>query len=505
MPLRIPVPGRRIFSFELEYILRFSVVKNQFNIVNLFLSFSFLFLSLQCSPTKLNSTCDPESESFVMTALLEFGSNDGSSLCPLFSGLNPLRLRYSSEFLVIRQNEPIGQMVPFVSEPIDHCESSPSLPAGVILNESNCTISGTPVLGMNSTKYWITARNQNKQTTIPLVIKSLYAPKFAYVLNTTSGSVNIFSINATTGILSSTGSVTAGGGPESMGVSPSQLYLTVANRSSNDISQFVINQNNGNLTILQTIASGGNTPLAMTYHPYKDIVYIRNGQSITTFSVNQFTGNLTLISTIPASPGASSIAIDPFGNYLYVPSYNGKMVDLYRVDLTSGIPDSTVTQSVGSGAFPRNLEITANGKNMYVVNDIDNNISHYQIDSNSGFMNLTPYQTSPWGLSARSIVSDPAGRFVYMTYQGSDFVSIFAIDPLTGNLNPTSSNLVGTGDGPTGITIDSSGKFLYVTNAFGNTVNMFQINQADGSLLPNGSMGVSTLPFAVVTSGTNPQ
>lgn len=480
------------------------MVKNQFNILSLLLSIYFLYFTIQCKPAKLNVACDPESKSFVLSALLEFGSSDGSFLCSAFTGLNPLRLNYGIDILVVRQNEPVGPIIPFASEPIESCQSSPSLPAGLTLNESNCAISGTPIYGMNSTKFLITASNKNKQITIPIIIKSLFSPKFAFVLNTTSGLVNTFSINPNTGLLSSTGFVAAGGGPESMGVSPSQLYLTVANRNSNDISQFVINQNNGNLTILQTIASGGSSPLAMAYHPYKDMVYIRNSVNITTFSINQFTGNLTLISTIPASTGASSIAIDPFGNFLYVPNYNGKMIDLYQIDPSTGIPSPTVLQTIGSGAFPRKLDILVNGKNMYVVNDSDNNISSYQLDSNSGFMNFIPSQTSPWGLNARSIVSDPSGRFVYLTYQGSDFVTIFGIDPTTGILNPIASNLIGTGDGPTGITIDSSGKFLYVTNAFGNTVNMFQINQTDGSLISNGFVGVSTLPIATATSGTNP-
>ncbi|WP_167481696.1 lactonase family protein [Leptospira congkakensis] len=479
-------------------------MKNQFNILSLFLGFQFLFLNLQCSPAKLNSACDPESESFVLSALLEFGSNDGKFLCPAFAGLNPLRLNYGSDFLVIRQNEPVGSIIPFSSEPIEKCQSSPSLPAGLTLNESNCVISGTPVLGMNSTKYMITASSSNKQTTISLIIKSLFAPKFVYVLNTTSGSVNVFSINATTGALASIGTGATGGGPESMGVSPSQIYLTVANRSSNDISQFVINQNTGNLTILQTIASGGFSPLAMTYHPYKDILYIRNSLNVTTFSVNPFTGNLTLINTMPASTGASSIAIDPFGNYLYVPNYNGKTIDFYQIDPSSGIPNPAVLQTIGSGAYPRNVEILANGKNMYTVNDADNNISTYQLDPNNGFMSSNFPVTSTLGLGARAVVADPTRRFFYLTNQNSNSVSIYGIDPVAGNLIPATMSSIGTGGGPTGITIDSSGKFLYVTSSFANTVDMFRINQADGSLVSIGNVGVGTLPFVVVTSGTNP-
>ncbi|PJZ44914.1 lactonase family protein [Leptospira brenneri] len=439
-----------------------------------------------------------------MSALLEFGSNDGKFLCSAFSGLNPFRLHYSSDFFVVRQNEPTTPLVPFASGPIERCQISPSLPAGLTLNESNCFISGTPLVGMNSTKYLITASYGNQQATIPLVIKSLFAPKYAYVVNTTSALVNLYSVNANTGVLSSIGNVAVGGGPESMAVSPSQLYLTVANRSSNDISQFAINQNNGNLTILQTIESGGVSPLAITYHPYKDIFYIRHPQNITTFLVDKVTGNLTLISTIPASTGASSIAIDPFGNYLYVPNYSGKMIDSYRVDPSTGIPDPNVVQSISTGLQPRSLEVLSNGKYLYLVNESDNNISAYKLDSSTGFLNSIGPATSPMGLISRSVATDPTGRFLYMTNQGSDFVSIYGIDPVTGSLVPGVTSSIGTGDGPTGIATDSSGKFLYVTNFYSNTVDMFRINQTDGSLISNGSVGTNTLPIAIVTTGTNP-
>ncbi|WP_165779515.1 lactonase family protein [Leptospira harrisiae] len=479
-------------------------MKNQFKILSLFLCFYFFLFYLNCSPAKLNGTCDPKSESFLISALLEFGSDDGKYLCASFAGLNPFRFRYESDYFVIRQNETIVPMVPFASEPIEFCKISPSLPTGLVFNPTTCVISGTPLVGVNATKYFITAGNQNKQITIPLIIKSLFTPKFAYLLNTTSSLVNLFFINANNGVLTGNGTIAVGGGPESLGISPSQKYLTVANRSSNDLSQFSINQTNGNLSVVGTVPSGGVSPLAMTYHPYKDIVYIRNNLNIATFLVNQATGNLTLISTIPASTGASSIAVDPFGNYLYVPNYNSKLMDSYWIDPATGIPSPNVIQTIGTGAFPRNLEILSNGKNLYIVNDSDNNISTYQIDSNSGFLSSFFPATVPMGLNSRSVVADPSGKFLYMTNQGSDFVSIYGIDPSTGSLFPAAMSQMTTGDGPTGINIDSSGKFLYVTNFNANTVDIFQINQSNGSLTKIVDVATNILPIAIVTSGTNP-
>ncbi|MCW7494642.1 lactonase family protein [Leptospira sp. 2 VSF19] len=479
-------------------------MKNQFILVYLLFSFLILFLNLQCVPAKLNGTCDPETPSFAMSALLEIGFDDGQYLCPLFGGLSNLRLNYSSDYIIVRQNETLIPIVPFSSEPIVHCESTPSLPIGLNLDESNCVISGTPIYGMNSTKYSITANSRTKQTTVPIIIKSLFIPKFAYVVNTTSGLVNSYSVNASSGLLNASGFVAAGGGPESMGISPSQKYLTVANRSSNDITQFTINQTNGSLTSLGNIPSGGNSPLAMTYHPHKDLVYIRNSDNVSTFVVNQATGTLAIVNTMPASPGASSIAVDPFGNYLYVPRYNEKLVDVFKVDSTTGIPNPNIIQTIGTGTNPRNLEILANGKNLYIVNDVDNNISSYRINPDNGMLETLGSATIAIGVNARSISADPTGRYIYMTYQGSESISIYKVDPSKGYLSQGIAYPVNQGNGPTGISIDSSGKYLYVTNFVTSNVDMFSINLNDGSLTHNGNVGTSTLPISIVTAGSNP-
>lgn len=479
-------------------------VKNQFNIVNILFSLSLVLINLQCAPAKLNGTCDPESESFVLSALLEFGSTDGSYLCPIFSGLNPLRLDYGTDFLVIKQGEPIVTLKPFVSEPIDRCESSPSMPSGLVLDESNCSISGTPLTGLNSTKFMITASNRTKQTTFPLVIKSLFIPKFAFVANVGSGLINSYTINATTGALNAGGFVAAGGGPESMAISSDQKYLTVANRNTNNLSHFSINPINGNLTIIGTVPSGGNTPVSVVYHPSKNLFYVSNADNFATFSVNPLTGNLTLENTIPKIHASGSAIVDPLGNFLYDTFYNGNMIESYRIDSTTGILSPNLTQVIPSDIRPKKLAFHANGKTLYVIYDTNSNITTYQVDTNTGFMSPVFPLTPSTGVVSGSIASDPLGRFLYITNRDTNTISMYGNMPLSGELIPLSPNSVATATEPLGITVDPSGKFLYNTNIADSTVGIFIINQTNGSLTSNGTVGTSTSPAVIVTAGTNP-
>ncbi|TGM22548.1 lactonase family protein [Leptospira meyeri] len=482
----------------------FILVKKQSNIVNILFSFFFILSTLRCAPTKLNGACDPESENFLFSALLEFGSTDGAFLCPLFSGLNPLRLDYGTDFLVIKQGEPIENLKPFVSEPIDHCESTPPLPPGIILNDINCEISGTSTVGLNATKYLITAKNQNKQISTSLVIKSLFVPKFVFVANVGSNLINSYTIDTTTGALNATGFVAAGGGPESMAISPNQKYLTIANRNTNNISHFSINQTNGNLNLIETVSSGGNTPISVNYHPTKDLIYIRNSDNFSTFSLNPPTGNLILINTVPTPYASSYILVDHFGNFLYETFYNGNLIGAYRIDMVTGLLSPNPIQTIPTDIRPKKMAFHANGKTLYASYDTSNNISTFQIDTNTGYMSSVFPQIPSTGVVSGSIATDPLGRFLYMTNRDTNTISMYATSPLTGELFPLSPNTVATGTEPLGITVDPSGKFLYNTNIAVGTAGIFVINQSNGILTPNGNVGTSTSPAVILTAGTNP-
>nr|WP_244310082.1 beta-propeller fold lactonase family protein [Leptospira mtsangambouensis] len=422
----------------------------------------------------------------------------------MFSGITPLRLDYGTDFLVFKQDEPISNLKPFVSEPIDHCESTPQLPSGVILNKNNCEISGTPSVGLNATKYLITAKNQNKQITTPLVIKSLFIPKFVFVANLGSGLINSFTIDANTGVLNASGFVAAGGGPESMAISPNQKFLTVANRNTNNISQFLINPTNGNLTLVDTVLSGGNTPISVNYHPTKDLIYIRNSDNFSIFSVNPLTGNVTLVHSIPMAYASGHFLIDYFGNFLYDAFYNGNLIESYQIDMITGFPNPNPVQVIPSDIRPEKMTFHANGKTLYVSFDTGNNISTYQIDSNTGFMSSFFPPTPSSGIVSGSIATDPLGRFLYKTNRDTNTISMFATNPVTGELSPLPPNTITTGTEPLGITVDPSGKFLYNTNIASGTVGIFLINQSNGSLTTNGTAPTSTSPAVIVTAGSNP-
>ncbi len=87
---------------------------------------------------------------------------------------------------------------PITSGTITNCSINPSLPQGLILNQTTCAISGTPTVGGAGAEYTITASNQTVSTTTKLKLKVIGPNAFKVYgqPNFTSNTVNNGGISA---------------------------------------------------------------------------------------------------------------------------------------------------------------------------------------------------------------------------------------------------------------------------------------------------------------------
>jgi 6-phosphogluconolactonase len=126
---------------------------------------------------------------------------------------------------------------------------------------------------------------------------------FAYVANGnapgSAGSVFMYTINATTGALTSIGTIATGTGPVSVAVDPAGKFVYVTNSNSNDVSMYTINATTGVLTPIGMVAAGL-SPTSIAIHPSGKFVYVTNSTSndVSMYSIDAATGALTLIGTI---------------------------------------------------------------------------------------------------------------------------------------------------------------------------------------------------------------
>jgi 6-phosphogluconolactonase len=265
-----------------------------------------------------------------------------------------------------------------------------------------------------------------------------------------AGSISMYTINATTGALTPTGAINGVSGLlqipscfNSVAVDPSGKFAYVADGdnpgSAGSVSMYTVNATTGSLTSIGTIASG-TTPVSVVVDPAGKFAYVTNNGSndVSMYTINGTTGALTSIGTIAAGTDPVSVAVDSAGKFAYVTNSNSNDVSMYTINATTGALTSIGTIAAGTG--PVSVAADPAGKFAYVTNYSSNDVSMYIINGTTGV--LTPIGMVAAGQSPTSIAIHPSGKFAYVTNSASNDVSIYSIDAATGALTLTGT--VGT-------------------------------------------------------------
>ena len=149
-----------------------------------------------------------------------------------------------------------------------------------------------------------------------------------------------YTIDPATGNLGHVTTTTAGltptSIPTSIAIDPSGKFAYVTNSGSNDISMYTINATTGALTSLGPIATGAN-PTSMAVDPTGKFAYVANfgSNDISMYSIDTATGILSSLGPIAAATSPSSVAVDPSGKFAYVANYGSNDVSMYSINTTT--------------------------------------------------------------------------------------------------------------------------------------------------------------------------
>jgi 6-phosphogluconolactonase (cycloisomerase 2 family) len=331
------------------------------------------------------------------------------------------------------------------------------------------------------------------------------AGKFAYVASAgcdAQGYVSMYTINPTTGALTSVGPPvpTDEESTDSVTVHPSGKFAYVASYGNvfdcdnGSVATYTINAATGALTSIGAV--GGENPNvccfdSVTVDPSGKFAYVANGvgsdpTGVSMYTIDGTTGALTSIGIIAAGSNPSAVAVDPSGKFVYVANESGTSagsVSMYTINATTGALTSTGT--IAAGTDPVSVVVDPAGKFVYVANSASNDISIYTINATTGA--LTSVGTIAAGTNPVSVVVDPSGKFAYAVNFNSNDVSMYTIDATTGAL--TSTGTIASGQSPTSIAVHPSGNFAYVTNSASNEVSIYSIDAATGALALIGTIG----------------
>jgi 6-phosphogluconolactonase (cycloisomerase 2 family) len=279
--------------------------------------------------------------------------------------------------------------------------------------------------------------------------------KFLYVSNNGTSNISGFSIDTTTGVLTSVpGSPFPAGGSGGFGgislaVTPNGRFLYAGNSGSNNISAFGIGPD-GALTALTSIGS-----------PF------------------------------PLGDSPDGIKASPNGKFLGVALPFSNRVAMLRIDSNGAldsIPGSPFSQG-GMGNFASYVDMSCKSQQLFaaLANFGTTDVGVSTIDSDGA---LNPIGGSPFtfvgGMNSSVGVLSPNNQWLFISNQNSSTITSLDVES-DGSLAQVGGSPFADSTAlmPNGMATNREGTFLYVANG-DNSVTGFAINNSNGALSPVG-------------------
>jgi len=264
------------------------------------------------------------------------------------------------------------------------------------------------------------------------------------------GSINGWSIDSMTGVLTALPGSPFGLGPLSL---PGGLAM-------NSSAQVLYAADAGKVDAFKIDSMGAISPipgspfpagsyLFLTIDPVNKFLFTSDNTppgNVWAFTIDS-TGALTDVPgspfpTIPNHVGSTSpgeVVVDSTSSYVYVALLATNQIAAFSISPATGaltpVPGSPF--NTGNGPFG----LATAGKFLYVSNSLDGKIAGYSIDPPTGI--LTAVANSPFLIAGLAMTTDPNGQFLYTS--SSSGILAFSIDPNTGNLTQIGSPPPSTG------------------------------------------------------------
>jgi len=234
--------------------------------------------------------------------------------------------------------------------------------------------------------------------------------QFAYVVNSGDNSVSAYTIHIRTGVSPlgssvsltpndpSTGRVPTGAAPRSIAVHPSGRFAYVVNTTNGTVSAYTITQTAPNAGQLQgnDPAGGavrtGQGPYSIAVHPSGQFAYVVNNtdNTVWAYQIIQTGTNAGQLKpggvTARTGQGPNSIAVHPSGRFAYVVNNTDGTVSAYTINQTGMDAGQQLQKNdpaggaVRTGISPLSIAVDPFGQFACVANGGDNTVSAYTIN-----------------------------------------------------------------------------------------------------------------------------
>jgi len=330
--------------------------------------------------------------------------------------------------------------------------------------------------------------------------------------------IHLFHVDRNTGAMSAAGIFEMGTSPSCLAINADGTRLYSANETDHigedkqgSISSFSI-QADGQLTLLNTVASGGAGPTYVSLHPSGDFLLVANyfggsvavlpildnGQLDKASDVKIDSGEIGPTTATNAPPGSYAISghdrthahmiqADPSGKFVLHVDLGLDKIFLWKFDTKTGTltANDPPDVSLPPGDGPRHFHFHPNGEWFYSIQEEGSTIVLFDYDSQAGKLIARQTVSSlPAGFKGSNFCSEilvsADGKFVYAGNRLHDSIGIFAVGP-TGELTFVTAEWT-RGNYPRSFSFDPTGQFLYCGNQRADCVTIFRVNRETGRL-----------------------
>lgn len=285
-------------------------------------------------------------------------------------------------------------------------------------------------------------------------------------------------------------------------------YLYTIHGDFREISSFRINEENGNLSYLNTVSTKGENPVHLSVDAANRWIFVANLQTGTVAVIpRNIDGTLSECKELYPIPGLQEGTVshphqviqDYSRKYLLVSCQGRKQgfgqVVVFKIDSENGTLKAACTVRSREIAEPRHMVFHPNNRFCYGVNEKDYSVTSYAFDEISGA--LVPRQILPTLPStytgdgwASGIVIDNTGNLIVVSNRKHDSITSFKIDQATGLLSFADCVKTG-GEQPRFIAMSPVGNRVVAANELSDTIVEFNLD-ADTGKITKSNDGIET-------------
>jgi 6-phosphogluconolactonase len=322
----------------------------------------------------------------------------------------------------------------------------------------------------------------------------------------------LYSLNTETGELDKVLGVKAGENPSYLALDQERRYLYAVNETGNyqgensgSVSAFAIDQQTGDLKLLNKLPSYGGAPCHISLDEPGKTVMVANytGGNVAAFPVQEdgALGEATGVHRRNTGSGpnkdrqeaAHAHWIGPSPDVKYAFSVDLGTDEVLRYNLNSEnaeVTDKTTAFAAQPGAGPRHMVFHPNGSFAYVINELNSTMTALAYNSATGTLTeLHTISTLPADYKGENTCAavkvSADGKFLYGSNRGNNSIVVYAINGETGKLTLVQHQESG-GDWPRDFTLDLTGNILLVAHERSNSIVSFKVNKATGKLMSAG-------------------